>query len=508
MLSSSFSRVVTRRLAKLGRGSVRAASYAPVQDGELAQFLPEGLAGEIESEFMFTGKREWMERDAGKVVRAWIDNYSSKGKSKVVAEGDGSGSKINIFRYGANIMKDVTDEKLVVEAFSGKLKLIADDGLAGGMPDRVMLTGERGVGKSVILNQAVIHARKKGWICLFVPDGFDHSHGGIYVEPMPGNAKLYDNTMMSANLLRGFYRAHREQIDIIPIKNIALLEKFTKHIVKFQAKWELALKVPGRESLNFTAMRAIILGADFDEEEYSPDNELLAEFDFLNLEPKTLGDLVCMGIAFHELSGAAVVDLVDELRNLDDESMPVLFAVDQFNSWELMSPYQYKEQKLHSRDIAVPSALSFISRKKSTVEEWSMKNGLCLGATSFRHSPLGGMDDYAASMSSIPLTVEIPRYSKTEFKTALEHYDLSSMTERLPTGQEVEAFRMSVGNNPAEMMRQITKYMYRLSADDEVVGAAGADQEDEGLQEMEALLEDSNALLDSVLGDKKETSSI
>ncbi len=477
------------------------ASYVSCDESELAVFLPEGLSGEVENEFHFTGKRKWMERDAGKVVKAWIDNHSRKGKAKQgIAEGEGSGAKINIYRYGANIMKDVSDETLVVEAFSGKLKLMEDDGLKGGKPDRVVLTGERGVGKSVILNQAVIHARKKGWLCLFVPNAFDHSHGGMYVEPLPGKSGLYDNTTMSASLLRGFYQAHRKEIDTIPIKDVALLEKYNKHITKFQGKWDLALKVPGREDLAFTDMRAIILGDDFDEDEYGPDRELLADFDFLSLQPKTLGDLVRMGLAFHDFSGAAVLDLVSELRELDQEGMPVLFAVDQMNTWEHMTPYQYRDHYLHARDIAVPKALSFVTRKKTTVEDWTMKNGLCLGATSFKHEPMKGWETYAASMSSIPLTIEVPVYSKAEFKAALEHYDLDTMTERSPSAQEIEAFRMSVGNNPLQMMRHITKYMYGLSADDAVADSM-ATREDEGLQEMEGLLEASNALLDSAIGD-------
>ena len=37
--------------------------------------------------------------------------------------------------------------------------------------------GERGVGKSVVLNQAVYYARKKGWLCIFVPQGWEQVQG-------------------------------------------------------------------------------------------------------------------------------------------------------------------------------------------------------------------------------------------------------------------------------------------------------------------------------------------
>ena len=34
------------------------------------------------------------------------------------------------------------------------------------------ISGNRGVGKSCTLNQAVMWARERGWICLFVPQGY------------------------------------------------------------------------------------------------------------------------------------------------------------------------------------------------------------------------------------------------------------------------------------------------------------------------------------------------
>ena len=33
------------------------------------------------------------------------------------------------------------------------------------------------MGKSVVLNQAVYYARKKGWLCMFVPQGWEQVQG-------------------------------------------------------------------------------------------------------------------------------------------------------------------------------------------------------------------------------------------------------------------------------------------------------------------------------------------
>ena len=49
-----------------------------------------------------------------------------------------------------------------------------------------------------------------------------------------------------------------------------------------------------------------------------------------------------MGVAFRDLSGQVVMDLVAELRALDVPGMPVLVVVDQYNTWEGPSAYHYK----------------------------------------------------------------------------------------------------------------------------------------------------------------------
>jgi hypothetical protein len=84
-------------------------------------------------------------------------------------------------------------------------------------------------------------------------------------------------------------------------------------------------------------------------------------------------------VAFRDLSGSLVVDLVNELRALDDPNMPVLFAVDGYNNWEAQSSYAYNNRRLSSKSLCVPYALNFASIKKADALNWSMKNGICIG---------------------------------------------------------------------------------------------------------------------------------
>ena len=45
--------------------------------------------------------------------------------------------------------------------------------------------GNRGSGKSVVMSQMVMEARKAGWLVLYIPRGRDHVQGGAYIEAVP-----------------------------------------------------------------------------------------------------------------------------------------------------------------------------------------------------------------------------------------------------------------------------------------------------------------------------------
>lgn len=85
------------------------------------------------------------------------------------------------------------------------------------------------------------------------------------------------------------------------------------------------------------------------------------------------------GVALRELSGSLFIDLVNELRALDDPSMPVLFAVDQYNVWEVPSAYAFNKRAVLGKQLCVPHALNFLSIKKADSDSWEMKNGICIG---------------------------------------------------------------------------------------------------------------------------------
>ena len=79
-----------------------------------------------------------------------------------MAAGDGTGPHMNIYRYGANVMM-----MRWIAGYSRsvlrKLDLMTNDDL--GVPDRMMLIGERGSGKKLCSNK---RSCKKEWMAMHV----------------------------------------------------------------------------------------------------------------------------------------------------------------------------------------------------------------------------------------------------------------------------------------------------------------------------------------------------
>jgi len=378
---------------------------------------------------------------------------------------------------------------------------------------RLATAGPRGVGKSMALNQAVLHARRNGWLCLFVPEGWRQVQCGSYVDPAvvtmtgPGSsmnsdgggdsgstsnqhvspgeelemeegdmldthasAKIYDNHGMSVEVLRGFWRAHKEQLRNISIRDPAtILDKYAMYREEFKeavSRVQSVASSGANKKLSFVQLRALIEGEDNNPETDKLDADVLAELDYLNFEPSTLEDLVVLGVALKEIAGSLFMDLVDELRAL--ETIRVLIAVDQYNCWEVPSAFSYRHQTLRGKDLCVPHALNFLSFRKSETAEWTMKNGLCIAATSQRYAE-GRNVDFSDTKRSLPLAVTVPAYSSVEYLAAAAYYAHRQVLP--PRGILLEdwlGLRMFTGSNPrllrvdsfSFLMPRIATYMH------------------------------------------------
>ena len=109
------------------------------------------------------------------------------------------------------------------------------------------MLGESGSGRSMCLTQAVLHARLNGWIVMFVTSGWRQAQEGDYIEPVTTDdgELIFDNPMMTAELLRGFWYAHHNDLRRRPIQQTQKMEKYQSTIDKYKEDWKRALSMPG-----------------------------------------------------------------------------------------------------------------------------------------------------------------------------------------------------------------------------------------------------------------------
>lgn len=312
------------------------------------------------------------------------------------------------------------------------------------------------------MNQVVWHARKKNWLCLFIPNGWSQSQEGWYIDPvtLDNGDKIFDNSLMSADALRGFFKSNHSILKTLPITQKQALAKYQSTIDKFKEEWVRSMSVPGRDKFSFLQMRQLIEGEDNIPEQDTLDETILTGFSFTNFQFQTLYDLVMFGVAFRDRAGLIFVDLVNELKLI--EHIPILIAIDNYNVWEVPSAFSYEQTPVHARELCVPYALKIMTTKKHETTDWKLKNGICICTTSGRYSE-GRNVTYEEYKLSIPFKLDIPSYSQIEFFSSVIHYMKAYRIQENVTLQELLTFRMLSGSNPKFVRNETTLYFVPLA---------------------------------------------
>jgi hypothetical protein len=165
--------------------------------------------------------------------------------------------------------------------------------------------------------------------------------------------------------------------------------------------------------------------------------------------------LLLFGLAFRSQAGLVFIDLVEEIKQI--ETMPVLIAVDQYNTWDVPSAFVYKSKKLFGRDLCVPHALSFIPLEEADMDAWKLSNVICIAAASQNHHE-GRNVTYKKQNHLIPLNLHVPYYSSVEFLSCIVHYMNCGRIRQEININELLAYRMYAGNNPKLIRREISSY--------------------------------------------------
>jgi len=136
------------------------------------------------------------------------------------------------------------------------------------------------------------------------------------VETRDGQVK-YDNVTLSAQALRGFWLAHGDILRSVKIRDLKIMDKYKDHLAAFKLAWTQTKSVTGRDKFSFIKMRRIIEDEDNNLIEDGKDEKMIANFDYEKMKVETLEELITFGIAFRDLAGSVVMDLIDELRDLN-----------------------------------------------------------------------------------------------------------------------------------------------------------------------------------------------
>ena len=300
-----------------------------------------------------------------------------------------------------------------------------------------------------------------------VVDGYRQAQLGWFVEPYmfkdlrPGTEDIFDNSFMSAEVLRSFYRAHSDELAKIAIKNPeVIVPKYMPNVEAMREKWDRT-KLIASEGSGFIEIRRLIEGDDNFEQEDDRDRDILKDFDLFEFEVKTLKDLILLGLIVRDFAGAISMDLIDQLKAL--KTHWVLFAVDGYNVWESPSAYQYEYKVVKPKQMCIPYMLNFLAPHKAEMSGWKHTNGIAIGACTFKHPE--GTDIYEDKFKSFHTVIKMPSYSSIEYLSAMRKYlETSAYIDEFATTQELIAFRMFCASNPRLVRTESAAYFLPLSS--------------------------------------------
>ncbi|MCO5558702.1 hypothetical protein L7F22_012288 [Adiantum nelumboides] len=186
-----------------------------------------------------------------------------------------------------------------------------------GSKRQIVLDGLPGSGKSVLLAMLVHWARSKGWLVCYIPSGRNWTNNGLYYKN--GTSGLWDTPVQAASMLQDLMKSHNDLLDVIPCRVFD--------------------PVPLGEGPGIGLLSGI---------QEAPIRE-----------GATLKHLVQFGIDTPHAAVGVAVRLRKEFSLV--EEIPVLIAVDEFNSWFTFSGFhesfnEFGRRQIHAKDLAMVHA--------------------------------------------------------------------------------------------------------------------------------------------------------
>ncbi|KAK3126653.1 hypothetical protein QOZ80_7AG0560040 [Eleusine coracana subsp. coracana] len=261
---------------------------------------------------------------------------------------------------------------------------------------QIILDGPRSGGKSIALAMLVHWARTEGWLVFYVPQGKDWTHGGFFYRNTYSD--FFDTPIQAAKIMQDFVKYNETRLQQLPC--------------------QIFEPIPLGEGAGVGMMK----GADTVE---MP-------------EGSTLYDLIQTGITNSHASVGVLVHLRKELSLVKD--VPVLFAVDQYNSWFTFSDFQ--------EPVTVRSCRPIHAKELTTVNAYRsmLHNDMMIGA--FSHSTAVGK--LRQELPDVPSDARVmfPRYTVEEAETACHYYMRQKIIRRENFSEEKwkKIYYLSNGN--------------------------------------------------------------
>ncbi|KAK9722714.1 hypothetical protein K7432_002473 [Basidiobolus ranarum] len=344
-----------------------------------------GPVGEKETVSSSTGKRNELYYKPSKEVnlKELPSEALDKHIGKVFALPEDVVEKLNTIGYPTYIKDEfeyssrqaLLYRKETKELFS----LLDESAKQPGQP--IVISGERGVGKSALLLQAVARSINSGWIVIYVPAATEWVNGS---KPF---AKIEDGKFSQPSLTSSILGQIKE------------------------TNSKILAEIPMKKSINI--------------ENYKVE------------EGSSLNDLLDVGIKDQQVSQQVMESFLNEVRF--NETTPTLIAIDEINAFYTLADYNDVNGRLLPAQhlMLVKSFLNFFSQRKT------LANGAIVGATSqtfsrFQSKALNmTLAEGRSPVNTSLRNFEVKTYTKPEAKGLLKYYKESDILFEDVTEDEI-----------------------------------------------------------------------
>ncbi|MFS7964674.1 putative ribosomal protein S23/S29 [Helianthus anomalus] len=272
---------------------------------------------------------------------------------------------------------------------------------------QIVLDGPVSCGKSIALAMLVHWARDEGWLVFYVPEGRSWTHGGLFYKN--NETGLWETPVQAANILQDFVKYNEPYLTKLPCK------------ISDPIPLGVGAGVGRMKDADSMAMP----------------------------EGSTLYDLVQTGINTTHASVGVVVRLREELSLVKD--IPVLIAVDQYNSWFTFTEFEEpvtdrSSRPIHAKEVATVKAFRSM-----------MHDNMMVGA--FSHSTAVGK--LRQDLPDVPTNARVmfPRYSLDEAAVVSHYYLRQRLIRREAFSEEGWKKLYYLANGNGSEMRWLLPFM-------------------------------------------------